>query len=71
MDSSNTSNLDDLRDTGPYEVVCRSCRKRLGFAAPHPFKNEILLGRKLVPPKARTGGHTDIVGYQTSGQQAV
>jgi hypothetical protein len=71
VDSSEASNLDDLRDTGPYEILCARCSNRLGYAAAHPFRDEILLGTKLVPKSDRTGGYSDIDGYQRSGGQPI
>ena len=64
MDSSDTNDFDDLRGSGPYEVVCERCANRFGFAATHPFRDELLFGIKLVPKSERTGGYSDVDGYQ-------
>lgn len=61
--------LDQLRGTGPYPVVCGQCFNKLGFAAFHPLRDEIIFGTSLIPKTARTGGFSDIVGYQESGEQ--
>ena len=71
MNSSNSVNFEDLRGTGPYEVVCARCSNRFGFAAAHPFLDEILLGVKLVPKSERRGGYSDIDGYRRSGDHPI
>lgn len=63
--------LDDLRDSGPYPVVCASCLDRLGYAAPHPQFDEILFGPTLIPSTQRMGGYLDIIGYERSGEQPI
>ncbi len=63
--------MDHFRDTGPYPVVCQRCENRFGYAAPHPFLDELLLGVVLVPKTEKSGGYRDIVGYQTPGTQPI
>ena len=63
--------LDDLRESGPYPVVSVSCLDRLGYAAPHPTLDQVLFGTSLIPKTSRTGGFSDIDGYQQFGQQPI
>ncbi len=71
MTDSETSEFDDLRGTGPYQVVCERCANRFGFVATHPSNDELLFGTKLVPKSERTGGYSDIDGYQKPGGQPI
>lgn len=64
MTDSEIKELNDLRGTGPYPVVCERCSNRYGFAAAHPFRDELLFGTKLVPKSQRKGGYFDIDGYK-------
>lgn len=68
---TDVQSLDDLRESGPYPVICVRCLDRLGYAAPHPFLDQILFGTSLIPKTARTGGFSDIDGYQQFGEQPI
>ena len=66
-----TNTVDEVRDTGPYTILCKRCRRRFGFAAPHPFLDTSLLDTALVPKSQRTGGFSDLAGYRNPGEPPV
>ena len=65
------STPNDMRGTGPYEILCGQCGSRFGWAALHPFLDEIVLDNARVPKHQRKGGFDDLASYQRPGGQAI